>query len=196
MLIGAAGWGGTFKVRLTRRAMPARSSLIAFLILLLLPAAGHASDPLLSGYAGPGGGEQVVLGGGMVGGGGGASGGSGGAAVTGDESLRATVPSAAAPNASSKLTGTPQKRKSPSSSASQSETMPSTSTATATTSVGAPRPVAYPTRAGEVGGLPISAGGVLVLVAAVALFVLAALGLRRLSVGSEDAPPRPQVSSS
>ena len=60
---------------------------------------------------------------------------------------------------------------------------------------GAPQAVAYPTRAGEVSGLPISAGGVLALVAAVALFVLAALGLRRLSVGSEDAPRRPQVSS-
>jgi hypothetical protein len=72
----------------------------------------------------------------------------------------------------------------------------STTTTTTKTSVGAPQAVAYPTRAGEVSGLPISAGGLLALVAAVALFVLAALGLRRVSVGSEDAPRRPQVSSS
>jgi hypothetical protein len=198
MLIGAPGWGGTFKARFSERFMTSRSPLIALLILLLLPAAGHASDPLLSGYAGPGGGEQVVLGGGPVGGGGGTSGGSGGgAAATGDESLRATAPSATAPSASSKLTGTPQKRKSPSSSASHSKTMPNGSTTTtATTPVGAPQAVAYATRTGEVSGLPISAGGILALVAAVALFVLAALGLRRLSVGSEDAPRRPQVSSS
>ncbi|HEX5923100.1 MAG TPA: hypothetical protein VFY45_04665 [Baekduia sp.] len=177
--------------------MTSRSPLIALLILLALPAAGHASDPLLSGYGGPGGGEQVMLGGGTVGGGGGTFGGGGAAAATGDESLRARVPSSvAAPSATSKLTGTPQKRKSPSSSASHSKTMPSGSTTTTTTSAGAPPAVAYPTRTGEVGGLPISAGGLLALVAAAALFVLAALGLRRLSVGSEDAPRHPQVSSS
>jgi hypothetical protein len=180
--------------------MTSRSPLIALLILLAFPAAGHAADPLLSGYGGPGGGEQVMLGGGTVGGGGGASGGSDAAAAAGDESLRATGGrdgvSVAAPSATSKLTGTPQKRKSPSSSASHSKTMPSGSTTTTKTSVAAPQAVAYPTRAGEVSGLPISAGGLLALVAAVALFVLAALGLRRVSVGSEDAPRRPQVSSS
>jgi hypothetical protein len=180
--------------------MPSRSPLIALLILLAFPAAGHASNPLLSGYGGPGGGEQVMLGGGAVGGGGGTSGGSGEAAAAGDESLRATsgrgAVSAAAPSASSTLTAAPQKRKRPSSSAAHAKTTPSGSTTTATTSAGVPQAVAYPTRAGEVSGLPISAGGILALVAAVALFVLAALGLRRLSVGSEDAPRRPQVSSS
>jgi hypothetical protein len=180
--------------------MTSRSPLIALVILLAFPAAGHASDPLLSGYGGPGGGEQVMLGGGAVGGGGGTSGGSGAPVATGDESLRATVPSsAAAPSTSNKLTSTPQKRKSSSSSASHpKKTMPSgaTQTTTTTTPAGAPQAVAYPTRTGEVSGLPISAGGLLALVAAVALFVLAALGLRRLSVGSEDAPRRPQVSSS
>jgi hypothetical protein len=172
--------------------MTSRSPLIALLILLALPAAGHASNPLLSGYGGPGGGEQVMLGGGTVGGGASTSEGSGQAA---DESLRATAPSsAAAPSASSTLTAAPQKRKSQSSSASHSKTMPSGSTTT--TSAGTPQTVAYPTRAGEVSGLPISAAGILALVAAIAIFVLAALGLRRLSVGSEDAPRRPQVSSS
>jgi hypothetical protein len=176
--------------------MTSRSPLIALLILLALPATGHASNPLLSGYGGPGGGEQVMLGGGTVGGGASTSGGSGQAA---DESLRATAPSsAAAPSASSTLTAAPQKRKSQSSSASHSKTMSSgsTTTTTPTTSAGTPQAVAYPTRAGEVSGLPISAAGILALVAAIAIFVLAALGLRRLSVGSEDAPRRPQVSSS
>jgi hypothetical protein len=179
--------------------MTSRSPLIALLILLLVPAAGHAADPLLSGYAGPGGGEQVMLGGGLVGGGGNTSGGDGAAAATGDESLRAPAPSnAVAPGTPSKLTNKPQKRKSSSSAASQPKTMPSATTKTTakTTPVGAPQPIAYPPRTGEVGALPISAGGVLALVAAIALFVLAALGLRRLSVGSEDAPARPQVSSS
>jgi hypothetical protein len=180
--------------------MTSRSALIALLILLLVPAAGYAADPLLSGYAGPGGGEQVVLGGGTVGGGGGTSGGNGAAAATGDESLRAPAPTnAVAPGAPSKLTDSPQKRKTPSSAASQPKTMPSattTETTAETTPVGAPQPIAYPTRAGAVSGLPISAGGVLALIAFIALFVLAALGLRRLSVGSEDAPAHPQVSSS
>lgn len=185
--------------------MTSRSPLIALLILLLLPAAGHAADPLLSGYAGPGGGEQVVLGGGTVGGGGGTSGGGRAAAAPADESLRAPAPSnAVAPGAPSKLTEKPQKRKSPPSAASQPKKMPSstttstskTTTPAKTAPAGAPQAVAYPTRAGAVSGLPISAGGILVLVAAIALFALAALGLRRLSVGSEDAPRRPQVSSS
>jgi hypothetical protein len=177
--------------------MSPRSPLIALLILLSLPAASRASDPLLSGYGGPGGGEQVVLGGGTVGGGGGTSGSGGGAVATGEESLRATTTSsAAAPSAPAKLTNTPQKRKSPSSSASHPRTMSNGSTTTAATSAGAPQTVAYPTRAGAVSGLPISAGGIFALVAAIAVFLLAALGLRRLPVGSEDAPRRPQVSSS
>jgi hypothetical protein len=179
--------------------MTSRSPLIALLILLSFPAVGRASNPLLSGYGGPGGGEQVVLGGGTVGGGGGTSSG-GGAPATGDESLRATSgrgpASVAAPSTSSTLTTTPQKRKSPSSSTSHSKTMPSGSTTTTTTSAGAPRVVAYPTRAGDVSGLPISVGGIFALVAGIALFLLAALGLRRLSLGSEDAPRQPQVSSS
>jgi hypothetical protein len=195
MLIETPGLGGTFNTRLSPLFMASRSPLIALLILLLLPAAGRASDPLLSGYAGPGAGEQVVLGGATVGGGG-TSGGGGGATATADESLRATV-SGSAPNGPAELTSTPQKRKSPSSSASHPKTMSGGSTTSTTTvPAGAPQPVAYPTRAGAVSGLPISAGGVLALMAAVALLALIGLGLRRVSAGSEDAPRHPQVSSS
>ena len=126
----------------------------------------------------------------------------GASASSAEESLHAPASSSAvAPAASSKLTEKPQQRKRPSSAASRPKkdagpTTTAPKTTTKATPVGAPRAVAYPTRAGEVSGLPISAGGILALVAAIALFVLAALGLRRLSVGSEDAPRRPQVSSS
>jgi hypothetical protein len=163
--------------------------LISVLLMLGLPAAASASDPLLSGYAGPGGGEQVVLGAGMVGGGGGGtSGGGGSATATADESLRATTPAAApapAPSGTGKLAGTPGKRKNGSSAASQHQKMPKaaeagSTSATSTAVAGAPPVVAYPSRAGAVSRLPISAGGVLALVAAIAVFVLAAMGLRRL----------------
>lgn len=194
MLIETPGRGATFKISATPLFMAFRSPLIALLMLLLLPAAGRASDPLLSGYAGPGAGEQVVLGGATVGGGGGSGTPSGRGAA--DESLRAAT-SGSAPSASGGLTSTPQKRKSPSSSASHPTTMSHGATASTTTApAGAPHVVAYPTRAGAVSELPISAGGVLALVAAVALLVLLGLGLRRLSAGSEDAPRHPQVSSS
>ena len=180
--------------------MSLRSPLIALVILLLVPATGHAADPLLSGYAGPGGGEQVVLGGGTVGGGGGTS---GGASASGDESLRATPSTTSSSGSAGKLTSTPQRRKDSSSSSSDTKTMPSGSSSASTPSkstaapapAGAPPVVAYPTRAGEVSGLPVSAAGVLLLVLAVALFVLAGLGLRRLCAGSDDSPPRPQVSA-
>jgi len=70
-----------------------------------------------------------------------------------------------------------------------------TTTTAKATQAGAPAVVAYPTRSGEVSGLPVSAGGVLVLLVALALLALAALALRRLAVGSEDAPSHPQVSA-
>jgi hypothetical protein len=157
-----------------------------FLLLLALPAAAQAADPLLSGYAGPGGGEQVVLGGATVGGGGGPkSGGRGGAVATADESLRAPTTPAVASRGAATLTGKPQKRKSGSSSASHEKTMPGAASTgskspVTTTRPGAPVVVAYPTRAGAVSGLPISAGGVVALLAAIALLVLAGLGLRRV----------------
>ena len=109
--------------------MTSRSPLIALLILLALPAAGHASDPLLSGYAGPGGGEQVVLGGGTVGGGGGhlRRQRRGATATARREPARGRRARAAPARqrTSSKLTEKPQKRKSPSSLRLNQKTMPS-----------------------------------------------------------------------
>ncbi|MCW2985496.1 MAG: hypothetical protein JWR63_3066, partial [Conexibacter sp.] len=64
----------------------------------------------------------------------------------------------------------------------------------ATTLPGAPAVVAYPTRAGEVGGLPLSAAGVLLGVLGIAALVLAGLGLRRLAPGPGEPPHPPQVS--
>jgi hypothetical protein len=189
--------------------MPRRSTLqtIALgsaLALCLLPAGAHASDPLLSGYAGPGGGEQVVLGGAAVGGGGGGGGDSGGSGAA--VSLRAVTtpaPSAGAspsssPTTSSNITRKPERKKS-SSSTSKTQTHAGTSanttkTATTATLAGAPTVVAYPSRAGEVSGPPVSAAGVLLGVLGLAALVLAGLGLRRLSAAPVRAPTSPQVS--
>jgi hypothetical protein len=52
--------------------------------------------------------------------------------------------------------------------------------------------VAYPTRAGEVGALPVSTAGILLIVLGVAAATLVGLGLRRLS--GFDRPSDPQVS--
>jgi hypothetical protein len=191
-----------------RSTMPRRSTLqtIALgsaLVLVLLPAGAHASDPLLSGYAGPGGGEQVVLGGATVGGGGGGSdsGGSGGAVRLRAQPTPAAGAGATTPasgTASSNTTRKPQRKKS-SSSASKKKThagtsAKSTKTATTATLVGAPAVVAYPSRSGAVSGLPVSAVGVLLGVLGLAALVLAGLGLRRLSAGGVRSPTSPQVS--
>jgi hypothetical protein len=180
--------------------MLSRSPLLfALLALLVLPVSARAADPLLSGYAGPGSGEQVVLGGGTVGGGGGSSG-SGGAGATADQSLRATTPASSAPSASgtgSTLSRKPQP-KSPSSSASEQKMSGTsistkTSTAAARQPAGAPRVVAYPTRDGDVGALPVSLSEALLGVLGLGLLVLAALGLRRFAGDRRPQGPTPQV---
>jgi hypothetical protein len=188
--------------------MPNRRSLfLALVAVLALPAGAHASDPLLSGYAGPGGGEQVVLGGTTVGsdknppsGGSGATS-AAATSATGQQSLKAApTPTASGAASSSSLTRKPHRKK-PSPSASKQETDDTSGTSATTTATtaatphGAPAVVAYPTRAGEVGGLPVSAVGVLLGVLGLAALVLAGLGLRRLSA-SDHPPSGPQVSAS
>lgn len=206
-----------------RHAMTRHFTLLTGLLLTLVtlaaaPAA-RAADPLLSGYAGPGSGEQVVLGGGTVGGGKGGSGGSGGTGASkptgaaADQSLRATSQAAATSTSTSlsaatsstsntqTLTRKPQRKKSSSSSSSSKQKMSgssSTSSAgssatTAAAPSGAPKVVAYPTRAGEVGGVPLTLGEGLLAVAVIALLTLLGLGLRRLSGGSDNGSPMPQV---
>jgi hypothetical protein len=192
-----------------RRAMLCRTTLlpITLLTLLLVPASGQAADPLLSGYAGPGSGEQVVLGGATVGGGSGGSGGSGtssssSTADAADQSLKATTgsaPGASSTTTSSSGSGTltqkPQKQSSSSSKATSSGTTSTSPKAAATaTLAGAPAVVAYPTREGEVGSLPITGGGVLLAVIGLAALVLMGLGLRRLG-GETDDRKVPQVSA-
>jgi hypothetical protein len=198
------------RVSMPRRATP----LIAVLAVLLIPAGAHASDPLLSGYAGPGAGEQVVLGGATAGGKGGGSdtpSGGAGAASSGasaatrpaqDQSLRAPATVTPAPSAAESqgatpaLTRKPQRRK-PSSSSSKHQadagTSANTTTTTAATLPGAPEVVAYPTHAGAVSGLPLSAGGVLLVVLGLAGLILVVLGLRRLVAPAEYPPSPPQV---
>lgn len=175
--------------------MPRRPlAIVATLTLALaLPvASAHASDPLLSGYAGPGGGEQVVLGGTTVD--------TTKSSSSQDADLAAdagpTSSAAESGGANSTLTRKPQHQKSSSSSSkdegdddSRSATNGGTTTATP---AGAPEVVAYPTRAGDVGDLPVSAPGMLLIVLGVAAATLVGLGLRRLS--GFDRAPDPQVS--
>jgi hypothetical protein len=185
-----------------RHLMPHRSPLLlALLALLALPVTAGAADPLLSGYAGPGSGEQVILGGQTVGGGGGGGGTSGGAGASADQGLRASPSAGAGAPAAGSSATSPRKPqgKQPSSSSSKQKTSSGSSTSSASSgaapaqSAGAPPVVAYPTRAGEVGGLPLSLGEALLGLAALALLVLAGLGLRRLTDRPQDPPSMPQV---
>ncbi|HET6507264.1 MAG TPA: hypothetical protein VFG42_10775 [Baekduia sp.] len=188
--------------------------LAALVLALALPvASAHATDPLLSGYAGPGGGEQVVLGGGSVGAKKGSSSGRAGTSDPGSASLKAdtsasspAAPAGASGGAKSTLTSKPQRKTSSSPSSkreghaeserhtsAQGAAKSTTATTTTATLPGAPEVVAYPTRAGDgSGGLPISAAGIVLLVLGLAAATLIGLGLRRLS-GSEAAQA-PQVS--
>lgn len=187
------------RCRMSPRRLP---TIFALTLALALPtASAHAADPLLSGYGGPGAGEQVVLGGSTVG----STKGSSSTQDPGRASLKADATSAPAPSApsassggsASTLTRTPQRKK-PSSSASppksDDERQDATNRPTTTTATppGAPEVVAYPTRAGAVGGLPVSASAVLLIVLGVAAATFLGLGLRRLS-GSDRASD-PQVS--
>jgi hypothetical protein len=186
------------------RRSSTRTLLATLGTLALLAVPAHAADPLLSGYGGPGSGEQTLLGGGAVGGGSGSSG-SGSGTAAANQSLRASTPAGAATGtagaSSDTATGTTRKhpRKRSSSSASGT-TMNGSTTSSASSShagsarPGAPRVVAYPSRAGEVGGLPLSLGQALLVVLGVALLVLAVLGLRRL--GGGDEPPAPTAQAS
>lgn len=190
------------------------TTLIALsLALALPPASAHAADPLLSGYAGPGGGEQVVLGSttlkttnkassASTSSGSSSSGDAADASLKADTSKASTSSSASSGEsggASSTLTRKPQSKKSSSSASKNTGDDAKTTTtggsATTTTTPatlpGAPEVVAYPTRAGEVSGLPLSAPGILLVVIGVAAATLLGLGLRRFS-GSDD-PQDPQV---
>jgi hypothetical protein len=193
------------------------ATILALSCALALPAASaQAADPLLSGYAGPGGGEQVVLGSTTLkttnkASSASTSSGSSSSSQSGaDASLKAPTSSSTTASkgssgesngASSTLTRKPQRKKSSSSSskdagddAKTTTTGSAGTTTTATTTLaGAPEVVAYPTRAGEVSGLPISAAGILLIVIGVAAATLLGLGLRRFS-GSDDRQD-PQVSA-
>jgi hypothetical protein len=173
------------------------SILAALALALALPvASAHASDPLLSGYAGPGGGEQVVLGGTTVD----KTKGSSSSQDPADADLKAdATPSASeSEGAKSTLTPRPQHQKSTSSTSKdkgddEGQSATNGGTTTTATLPGAPRVVAYPTRADDAGDLPVAAPGLLLIVLGVAAATLVGLGLRRLSGFDRD--PDPQVSA-
>jgi hypothetical protein len=187
----------------TSRSMPSRSlaTIVALTLALALPvASAHASDPLLSGYGGPGGGEQVVLGGNTVKPPKSSSSAQDPAtaslkAGTGSETSSPASGTSASggSGASSGLTRKPQRKKSSSSSSKdRGDDGDQGTTTTTATLPGAPEVVAYPTRTGDVGGLPVSAPGVLLVVLGVVAAMLVGLGLRRLC--GFDRGSDPQVS--
>jgi len=157
--------------------------------VMLLPASSHAADPLLSGYGGPGGGEQVVLGSTTVGGGGSSS--AAGDSDASDQSLAAPTaqPSAAAP-ATRTSAKTPAHRSSSSAAPGKGSTSSDRPAAP-----GAPIARAYPSRASDAGGLPLSGGDVPLGLLGLAALAGTAVGLRRLSVGADDDAASPQVSA-
>lgn len=183
-----------------RHSMIPRSLSIlgALTLALALPvASAHAADPLLSGYGGPGAGEQVVLGGTTIDGGKGSSS-SASTQDPGSASLKAdtTSPASSGAGVTTTLTRKPQRKNSSSSSSKDEDDASSPSathgdTTTTATLPGAPEVVAYPTRADDVGGLPVSAAAVLLIVLGVAAATFLGLGLRRLS--GFDRASDPQV---
>lgn len=195
---------GTSLVGLRRPASARVPLLVALLAVVAVPTPARAADPLLSGYAGPGSGEQVLLGGGEVGGGGGGDS-SGGAGATADQSLQAAAPGTSSAGTTSDTPSTPKRKNSSSGTSSPaskqkhggsstSSGSTSSSSTTAAQPAGAPRVVAYPSRAGEVGGLPFSFGQGVLAILGLALLVLAGVGLRRLRGGPDEPPSTPQVS--
>lgn len=155
--------------------------------LLALPGSAGASDPLLSGYGGPGGGEQSVLGAETLGGGG--SGGDGGSGSSGaapvDESLRAAAAPAATPQGTAtaavpKLSKKPRRSGTEHRAGATSGSAKGAGTTTAAQAA-APALVSYPSRSTDGGGSPLSGGAVAALLLGLVALVLLGLGLRRLS---------------
>lgn len=169
-------------------------SIITALVALAAPAVSSASDPILSGYGGPGNAEQAVLGGQLADPPSSGSG-SGGAAATADDSLRASssTSTSSASSSSSSQRGSSGKTTTKSSSSSSATSSQSSSGSGPTAT---PAAVAYPTRQGGTGGLPLDGPDLgLALLACVAL-VLGGLGLRRLAAAtSSDGPSTPQGAS-
>jgi hypothetical protein len=172
-------------------------TLILAFALLGPPAVAAASDPLLSGYAGPGGGEQSVLGaealGGAVPGDSGSSGSAGGG-VAMSESLRATAPQASPQQNTSGATAselsTGRHRSSVEHRARRGSHETKVSAATTASTLAPPLAVSYPSRSTDGGGIPLLSGGsVAGLLGAMLTLVLLGLGLRRLSAVGPLADP-------
>jgi hypothetical protein len=166
------------------------------MLALGVPASASASNPLLSGYGGPGGGEQVILGSKLLPPGGGSGGGSGTAPVTtGAAGLRASgpatgsAPSAGTSASSSSAGGTPSRQTGASHhKASRAgggkNGKGDRSGTTAANRRAAPPVVAYPTRASDAGGV-LGDGALLLIGLAAGGLVLLGVGLRRLAPHTE-----------
>jgi hypothetical protein len=179
--------GGVAYARPHHRFMLRAFTLTLTFALLALPGSAGASDPLLSGYGGPGGGEQSVLGAETLGGGG--SGGDGGSGSSGaapvDESLRAAAAPAATPQGTAtaavpKLSKKPRRSGTEHRAGATSGSAKGAGTTTAAQAA-APALVSYPSRSTDGGGSPLSGGAVAALLLGLVALVLLGLGLRRLS---------------
>jgi hypothetical protein len=131
--------------------------VIALLSMFAIPgASAFASDPLLSGYAGPGGGEQVQLGGKLL------------PRANGNGGLRQSTQSGSAAGSSSVAPGSSGGH----SSKQGSETKKSGSGASSS------KPV-YPNHESTASGLPLGVGNLAILLTAAGITGLIAFFLRR-----------------
>jgi len=156
--------------------------------VLLAPAAAWASDPLLSGYGGPGGGEQVVLGSKLLGGGGGGGGPAGGATL---QAAPAPTRSTPAGDRATRGPGTPSTTATDSASTSLTTTPHPSDQRSAPADVrpsGAPAVVPYPAGTQQAGMLPFSGGDLALLLGGAALLLLLAAALRRLTLSGGSRP--------
>lgn len=189
-----------------RHSMFRAALMTALVTVLALPAPSLAKDPLLSGYAGPGGGEQVLLGTHLSGGASGGDGSgsattapAGGGTTTPDApgSLRAPAPTAASAGAPSPAptSGASSGARSGAKAGRSGTSTESgrTGQATASPAAAAPRPVAYPTRADDAGGFPLSAAEI--LVGALALLAVAGMSAWMRRAGTHGGGPGAQASA-
>jgi hypothetical protein len=178
-------------------------TLILGVALLAWPATSQASDPLLSGYGGPGNGEQALLGGELVddGGSGGSTAASAPARSAAQTSLAAPTPAAAtgpstAASPSPSIPAARPKAKRPRRATTLAPVTPTptapaapgAATATAATP-GAPAVIPYADAGADSSALPLSTADVVVALLFVVALALVALGLRSVAGGVERADP-------
>jgi hypothetical protein len=160
-------------------------------LLLSIPAVSQASDPLLSGYGGPGGDQQTVLGSKLIGTSGGPpSSGAGASTPAANQSLVIVTPSTTAASAGSpaswhggtaaRLTSPPQAR------LTSTPQRVSSHAATGKPVAVTAAPIAYPSRDASAGGLPLSSGELALVLLGLTTLLLMGMGLRRFAPEGSD----------